>query len=192
MDRKELLKLVNLSHFIAFDFETTGLDPVSDRIIEIAAIRFEDGEITDRFVTLVNPDQPISSMITRITGISNEMVRNKPQEGQIIDELLSFLGEDPLVAHNIRFDQSFLKSLCERFDKDEVSNPLYDTLQLGRSLLFDQAVFNLSSLSEFFGLSAKGAHRAEKDTENCGLIFLHLVEELGGYPLELLTHMIVG
>ena len=58
MDRKELLKLVNLSHFIAFDFETTGLDPVSDRIIEIAAIRFVDGEITDRFVTLVNPDKP--------------------------------------------------------------------------------------------------------------------------------------
>ncbi|MEE2765380.1 MAG: exonuclease domain-containing protein, partial [Candidatus Neomarinimicrobiota bacterium] len=190
MDRKELLKLVNLSHFIAFDFETTGLDPVSDRIIEIAALRFVDGEITNRFVTLVNPDQPIPPMITRITGISNEMVRKKPQEGEIIDELLSFLGEDPLVAHNIRFDQSFLKSLCERFDKDEVSNPLYDTLQLGRSLLFDQAVFNLSSLSEFFGLSAKGAHRAEKDTENCGLIFLYLVEELAGYPLELLTKIL--
>ncbi|MEC8915932.1 MAG: 3'-5' exonuclease, partial [Candidatus Neomarinimicrobiota bacterium] len=166
MNRKEILKTINLSRFTAFDFETTGLDPMADRIIEIAAIRFEDGEITDRFVTLVNPGQPISPMITRITGISDEMVREKPREEEIIDELLAFLGDDPLVAHNIHFDQDFLKSLCERCNKDEVTNPLYDTLQLGRSLLFDQAVFNLGSLSEFFGLSAQGAHRAEKDTEN--------------------------
>jgi len=190
MNRKEILKTVNLSRFTAFDFETTGLDSMADRIIEIAAIRFEDGEITDRFVTLVNPGQPISPMITRITGISDEMVRDKPQEEEIIDELLAFLGEDPLVAHNIRFDQSFLRSLCERCNRDEVTNPLYDTLQLGRSLLFDQAVFNLGSLSEFFGLSAQGAHRAEKDTENCGLIFLHLLEELAGYPLKMISKVL--
>ena len=85
MDRKELLKTLNLSRFVAFDFETTGLDTNHDKIIEIAALRFEDGIITDRFVELVNPERPISRMITDITGISNKMVRNAPIEESIID-----------------------------------------------------------------------------------------------------------
>ena len=70
---------------------------------------------------------------------------------------------------------------------DKIINKLYDTLQLGRTLLFDQAVFNLTALSEFFGLSSDGAHRAEKDTENCGVIFLHLLNELAAYPLTFFT-----
>tara|TARA_B100000686_G_C16806876_1_gene991942 strand:- start:12171 stop:14981 length:2811 start_codon:yes stop_codon:yes gene_type:complete len=190
MNQKELLKIVNLSCFTALDFETTGLDPISDRIIEIAAIRFEHGKISERFVTLVNPNQNIPVMITQITGISNEMVQGKPKENEIIDGLLSFLGDDPLVAHNVRFDQKFLESLCKRYGKDKLKSPLYDSLQLGRSLLFDQAVFNLSSLSEFYGLSTTGSHRAEKDTENCGFIFLYLLEELAGYPLEIISKVL--
>jgi DNA polymerase III epsilon subunit-like protein len=70
LDRKSLLKTLNLSRFTAFDFEPTGLEPYNDRIIEIAAIRFEDGEIKDRYVELINPERPISRMITEITGIS--------------------------------------------------------------------------------------------------------------------------
>jgi len=190
INQKKILEIVNLSRFTAFDFETTGLDPDEDRIIEVAAIRFQDGEIIDSFVTLVNPGKPISPMISRITGISNEMVRDKPHEDEIIDELLSFIGSDPLVAHNIQFDHNFLDSLCERYGKNKITNKLYDTLQLGRTLLFDQAVFNLSALSEFFGLSADGAHRAQKDTENCGMIFLHLLNELAAYPLTFFTKVL--
>ena len=81
MERKELLELLNLSTFIAFDFETTGLDPNNDKIIEIAAIRFNNGEITDRFVSLVNPEFDIPHLITEITGISNSMVFQCTKEG---------------------------------------------------------------------------------------------------------------
>ncbi|SVB40297.1 uncharacterized protein METZ01_LOCUS193151, partial [marine metagenome] len=190
MNRSEILNSLNLSRFTAFDFETTGLDPLFDRIIEIAAIRFEDGIITDRYITLVNPENPIPAMITDITGISNEMVRTKPTEESVIDDFLDFLGDDPLVAHNIGFDDQFLTQLCLRYGREKGNHRKYDTLQLGRSLLFDLPVFNLGALSEYYGLSAKGAHRAEKDTENTGIIFIDLLEELSRYPLEMISKVI--
>ena len=190
MDRKELLKIFNLSRFTAFDFETTGLDPNNDRIIEIAAIRFEDGIITDRYVELINPERPISTMITEITGISNAMVQRAPTEESIIDDFLHFLGDDPLVAHNIHFDEKFLNQMCTRLGRSEGDHRKYDTLQLSRSMFFEQPVFNLGALSEYFGLSAKGAHRAEKDAENTGLIFLEMLDELATYPLEIISKVI--
>ena len=187
MERKELLELLNLSTFIAFDFETTGLDPNNDKIIEIAAIRFKHGEITDRFVSLVNPEFDIPHLITEITGISNSMVFKAPKEAEIVDSFLTFLGDSPLVAHNIHFDEQFLSNLCLRHNKEESNVRKYDTLQLSRSLLFEQPVFNLSALSDFYGLSSENAHRAENDTENTGLIFLELLDELCSYPLEFLS-----
>ena len=187
MERKELLQRLDLSCFIAFDFETTGLDHHNDRIIEVAAIKFVDGEITDRYIELVNPEMNIPAIITEITGISDSMVRSSPSEELIIDDLLSFIGDHPLVAHNIHFDQNFLSQLCKRLGRDMVNNAQYDTLQLARSVFFDQPVFNLSALSEYFGLSSKGAHRAEKDTENTGLIFLELITEVSKYPLKVIS-----
>ena len=189
MERKELLKRLDLSSFIAFDFETTGLDHQNDKIIEVAAIKFIDGEIADRYVELVNPGISIPAVITEITGISDKMVRSSPSEELIIDDLLSFIGEDPLVAHNIHFDEKFLYQLCNRLGRDVLKNAQYDTLQLARSVLYDQPVFNLSALSEYFGLSSKGAHRAEKDTENTGLMFLELVDEVSKYPLETISRV---
>ncbi len=189
MDRKELLQRLDLSCFIAFDFETTGLDHQNDRIIEVAAIKFIDGEITERYVELVNPERDIPLVITEITGISDAMVRSSPSEEIIIDDLLSFIGDHPLVAHNIHFDLRFLSQLCKRLGRPEVVNAHYDTLQLARSVLFEQPVFNLSALSEHYGLSSKGAHRAEKDTENTGLIFLQLVDEVSKYPLEVISRV---
>jgi len=187
---KQYLETLNLSRFVVFDFETTGLDPINDRAIEVAAIRYENGEATERFVHLINPERHISAMITDITGISNDMVRKAPTEELIIDDFLYFLGDDPLVAHNIQFDEAFLSQMCNRLGRDVGERKMYDTLQLARSLFFDQPVFNLGSLSEYFGLSAKGAHRAEKDTENTGLIFLELIKEAGRYPLELVSKII--
>ena len=90
MDRAELLDRLNLSTFVAIDLETTGLDPVNDRIIEIAAIRFVDGRPKDRYVTLVNPDKHIPALVTEITGITNDIVRTAPKEEKIINDLLEF------------------------------------------------------------------------------------------------------
>ncbi len=190
MDLKTILKKLNLSSFISFDFETTGLDSSADRIIEIAAVRFVDGEPVDRFVTLLNPGFPISETITDITGITNKMVANMPEEDEIVDEFLDFLGDDPLIAHNIAFDIAFLNQLCDRFEKPKLQSSLYDSLQLARTFLYDQPAFNLGSISEYYGLSSEGAHRAEADADNTGKIFIHLVEEAAGYPLSVMTKIL--
>mgnify|MGYP003319518368 CR=1 FL=1 len=190
MELPQLLRCLGLSNYIAFDFETTGLSPEDDRIIEIAAIKFTDGNPVDRFVTLINPERKIDPFITDITGISDDMIRDKPIESIIIDEFLEFLTDLPIVAHNISFDKSFLDALCERYDKPKNNNPLFDTLQLSRTFLFFHPVHDLGSISEYFGLSSAGSHRAEKDTENCGIIFKRLIEEAASYPLETIAKLL--
>jgi predicted DnaQ family exonuclease/DinG family helicase len=190
MNKKEILSVLNLSTYVAFDFETTGLNPKQDRIIEFAAIRFVHGKPKKRYSTLINPGVHVSPFITGITGISNQMVSTAPNEEDIIDDLFSIIGKYPLVAHNIRFDWNYLLELCKRYNKDIPENPLYDTLQLARAMLFDHPVFNLGALSEFYGLDSSGSHRAEKDTENCGNIFIYLLDELSEYTLEEISRVI--
>lgn len=186
MDKSELLKELNLSKYVAFDFETSGLSSKEDRIIEVAAILFENGEVKDSFVTLVNPRRPIPYLITRITGISDEMVIDAPYEKDMVSDLFEFIGDYPLVAHNIYFDIDFLGELAERYDLPKPENDLYDTLQLSRTFLYFQPTHNLSALAEFFNRSSAGAHRAESDTENTGFAFQDLVKEAASYPLDVI------
>ena len=190
MNRSELLSALKLDKFIAFDFETTGLDVTNDRPIEVAAVLFDKGKPTDRFCTLINPRIPISNLIQEITGITNDMVNDAPLEKDVIDDLLRFLGDHPIVAHNTPFDVSFLQSMAERNGKDLPERKYYDTLTLSRAFLFFQPTHNLSAVSEFFNLSAEGAHRAEKDTENCGEVFVELINEVASYNLNLISSII--
>lgn len=190
MDKKTLLKKLNLSDFVAFDFETTGVDSTKDHIIEVAAIRFTDGKPTDKFVKLVNPERVISDLIVNITNITNEMVKDAPTEKEIVKDLFDFLGESPLVAHNTPFDIAFLKELAQNSEINYTEPVLYDTLPLARTFLYDLPAFNLGVVSEYYGLSAEGSHRAEKDTENCGTVFLNLIEETASYSLEVISKIL--
>ena len=190
MDRSELLSSLKLDRFIAFDFETTGLQVETDRAIEVAAIMFKDGKPAEKFVTLINPQIPISDLIAGITGITNEMVAEAPFEKEIIDDLFEFLGDYPIVAHNTPFDLSFLRAMAERHNKDFIERKCYDSLTLSRAFLFFQPTHNLSAVSEYFNLSSEGAHRAEKDTENCGEVFIELVHEVASYNLDLISNII--
>ena len=190
MDRSELFSSLKLDRFIAFDFETTGLQVETDRAIEVAAIMFKDGKPAEKFVTLINPQIPISDLIADITGITNEMVTEAPLEKEIIDDLFEFLGDYPIVAHNTPFDLSFLRAMAERHNKDFIERKCYDTLTLSRAFLFFQPMHNLSAVSEYFNLSSEGAHRAEKDTENCGEVFIELVHEVASYNLDLISNII--
>ena len=190
MDIKSLLKKINLSDFISLDFETTGVDSVNDRIIEVAAIRFTNGKASDKFVKLVNPGRPIPDFITNITNISNEMVKDAALEEDIVDGLLKFIGDSPIVAHNTPFDIAFLKELVKRHNRKFTEPDLYDSLPLARTFLYHLPAFNLGVVSEYYGLSAEGSHRAEKDTENCGIVFLNLIEEAASYPLSVISKIL--
>jgi len=192
MDLPELLRLLDLKTFVAIDFETTGLDFSRDKIIECAAVRFEDGVNVDSYSTLVNPGILIPSNITNLTNITNKMVRDAPNEEQVVKELVSFIGNYPLVAHNIEFDYTFLENLKSTYlyESQTVENTCYDTLLLAQTFLFFLSNHRLKTVAEYFGLSGEGAHRAEADTVNVGKIFVQLVAEAASYPLETIQKML--
>ena len=103
MRRAELLKLLDLSSFISFDFENTGLSRYTDRIIEVAAILFQDGKPADSFVTLINPKIQISDKITNITGITNDMVTDAPTEQEIVKDFHKFMCIYTSLCYFMRF-----------------------------------------------------------------------------------------
>lgn len=118
--------LSRLGDFIALDFETTGITPESDTIIEIGAIHYQDGEEVNRFVTLVNPGRPVSGEITQLTGITNEALQDAPTLAEVRDSFAAFLGERPIMAHNAAFELAFLRhAFGAQFER-----PMIDTYEL--------------------------------------------------------------
>ena len=98
--------------YVVFDLETTGLDVENDNIIEIGALKVREGKVTDRFMEFLKPDMPISPMITGITGITNEMVKNARDTKTVIRDFVNFCEDHILVGHNIMFDYKFMKNVC--------------------------------------------------------------------------------
>jgi DNA polymerase III epsilon subunit family exonuclease len=99
-----------MNTMVAIDIETTGLDSQKDAIIEIAAVKFTGRRVEGEWTSLINPGRPIPPLITQLTGINNEMVRNKPPVRAVIQELADFVGNAPVVGHNVRFDLDSCKN----------------------------------------------------------------------------------
>ena len=128
---------------VAIDIETTGLDPFKDAILEIAAVRFTGHRVEDEWSTLINPGKPIPPFITQLTGITNEMVRNAPRLQDVIQEFADFVGDDPVVGHNVRFDLSFLQR-----HKILKNNDVIDTYELAAIALPTNSRYNLGTLGQ--------------------------------------------
>ena len=176
---KEKLKALKLSQFVVFDVETTGTDPQNDKMIEIAAIKYKDGEIFSQFSHLIDPGRKISEEISIITGIKNEDIKGKPDIDEILPEFIEFVSDLPLVGHNIDFDLGFLKAAIEDHDRILLlgSSRFYDTLLLSQ-IFFPVEVSNhrLSTLTEYFGFSSENMHRAYNDSAATGYLFLQIIE----------------
>lgn len=149
-------------HYIVLDFETTGLSPVDDRILEIGAVRVDFGQITERFETFVNPHRRIPCRITELTGITEEMLQGAPDMEEVFPELLNLLGDLPLVGHNIQFDFSFLKMNAVRFALPFEKNAL-DTLKIAKKALPDLESRSLEALCSYYHIARNRAHRALDD-----------------------------
>lgn len=149
--------------FVIVDLETTGLSPYKHSITEIAAVRFNWTTVIDSFQTLVNPERHIPTFITRLTGISNEMVENAPIIKDILPEFISFLGEDIFVAHNISFDLWFLNHARYHHFESYFPNSTLCTRKLARQLVPEVPKRNLGFLCEYFGITNTRAHRALSD-----------------------------
>ena len=170
---------------IALDIETTGLDPNLDAVTEIAALRFKGARVEDTFQTLVNPNRPIPSNITQLTHITNEMVRNAPQIGEVIGKVAQFVGNDIIVGHNISFDLNFLrlKGILQK-------NLSYDTYDLASILLPDAPRYNLGVLAQRMGIIVRDEHRALADCYTTYQVFNRLIERAESLPAELLADIV--
>jgi DNA polymerase-3 subunit alpha (Gram-positive type) len=159
--------------FVCLDFETTGLSGTKDQVTEIGAVKVQDGQVVQRFSTLVNPERPIPPRVVALTGISNDMVEDHPRIYEILPLFLGFLGDLPLVCHNSKFDCKFLERDLKRMER-EIENPVDDTLQLARLKVKNLPSYKLSFLTEHFEIPLRDAHRAWCDAEATALLYLKL------------------
>lgn len=165
--------------FIVFDLETTGLNPASEEITEIAAVRVVEGEIRDSFQTYVNPHKPIPAGITELTGISDETVADAPDLDKAVPEFLAWAGEGqyPLVAHNAGFDMGFLRTACQRLDIEREFTSI-DTLEMSRLMLPHMHKFKLNILAKELQVGPFEHHRASEDAAVLGRIYVKLLKRL--------------
>jgi len=165
-----------LNSYVAFDLETTGLNPKSDRIIEIGAVKIVDGKPAEIFETLVNPGMRISGRITEITGIDNEMAAKGKKTEEAVKEFIDFCGDHVLLGHNLMFDYSFMKRSAVNsgmsFEKTGI-----DTLKIARKTLPDLESRTLGYLSSYFRLSHENKHRAYSDALATALLYQRLAED---------------
>lgn len=163
--------------FVVFDIETTGFSPVSNRIIEIGAVKVINGEITDRFSTFVNPQVPIPFRIEKLTNINDSMVMDAPLIETVLPEFLDFCGDAILVAHNASFDMSFIKENVQRQHLNREFTYV-DTLGIARVLLPNQAKHTLDAVCKTLGISLENHHRAVDDAEATAQMFVKMIPML--------------
>ena len=165
--------------FIVFDLETTGLNPASEEMTEIAAVRVVEGEIRDSFQTYVNPHKPIPAEITELTGISDETVADAPDLDKAVPEFLKWAGEGqyPLVAHNAGFDMGFLRTACQRLGIEREFTSI-DTLEMSRLMLPHMHKFKLNILAKELQVGPFEHHRASEDAAVLGRIYVKLLKRL--------------
>ncbi len=175
-----------MSHtIVALDIETTGLNPEADGITEIGAVRFKGDRIEDEWSHLINPGQRIPAFITRLTGITDAMVRNAPPVHDVLEDLAHFVGDAPIVGHNVRFDLSFL----QRYGILQHNEPL-DTYDMAAVLIPNAGRYQLGALAQTLGIILPATHRALDDARVTHRVYQRLYEEALHMPLELLAEIV--
>jgi DNA polymerase III epsilon subunit family exonuclease len=168
--------LLERATFVVVDLETTGLRPGTSRICEIGAVRVRDFELADEFELLVDPGVPIGRAISALTGLRDSELRGQPHPAIAVRRFLEFAGDAALVAHNARFDLSFLDRETERLTGARLAGPVVDTVGLARRLLEGRTRHaGLASLANFFGTAARPCHRALPDAQATAEILLQLI-----------------
>ena len=171
--------------YVALDLETTGLNPEKDAIIELGAVRFRDGKILDKFSQVVNPGRPIPRAIQQMTGISQAEVDAAPPLSRVASAFRAFVGDAPVVGHNIAFDVSFLRA-NGLFNY----NPQLDTFELALITLPGLSSYKLGRIAEHLGVSLEHAHRAYDDAEASMHIFEAMRQKLLEVPAKTLEQIV--
>ncbi|HET9013953.1 MAG TPA: helicase C-terminal domain-containing protein [Thermomicrobiaceae bacterium] len=170
--------------YVALDVEATGMDPERDEVIEIAAIKFRDDRVLDRWESLVRPRAQIPFNITSLTGIGAKDVRRAPVFAAVMPRLRDFVRNYPIVGQSPEFDLQMLAA-----SGLNLQNPLYDTFKLATILIPDLRAYNLSTIAARLGVSVPHQHRAMADVETTMAVFLGLYDILHGYDPETLSRL---
>ncbi len=170
-------KMTFEDEFVVFDIETTGLSPITCKITEIGAVLVKNDEVLAVFNTFVDPETPIPEEITKLTGISDDMVQGAPKTKEAIQMFLDFIGDRMLVAHNASFDISFIRKAAADHDLT-FTNAYLDTVSMSRFVNPDLKKHKLDAIADYFGLGDFNHHRASDDAEMCARIFYRMVAKL--------------
>ena len=163
--------------FVVFDLETTGFSNKNDKITEIGAVKVKNFEIVDRFNELINPEKDIPYKVQELTGITNDLIKDKPTIEEILPKFMEFVGDSVLVAHNAEFDIGFINQKCKEMNI-EFKNKSVDTLMLARILLPHLKRFKLNNLTKELGIPLHNHHRAVDDAAATAQIFIKFLEML--------------
>lgn len=173
INSKELLS--NLS-FCVIDLETTGGNHDTDKIIEIGMVRITNLSIAEEKNFLIDPEMNIPDFIQKLTSIKQKDVKGKPTIEDVIDEILEFIGNDIIVAHNTSFDVPFLNSVLKRTGKDQVKNKVICTNVMTKHLIPEIMNSNLNYMSQLFNIGHTNAHRASDDAKATAKLLLKYLD----------------
>ena len=183
--------LIN-STYVVFDTETTGFNAGgADQMIEIGAVKIQNGNIIDRFDELIDPKRHIPDKITELTFISDDMVKGCRNEEEVTKSFLEWTGSLPMVAHNAKFDISFISSAMKKYGLGEFTNTVIDTLELSRTLDQGYARHSLSALVKRYDVpwDEESHHRADYDAEGTALVFAKMLKKLEMQKFEKISDL---
>ncbi len=178
--------------FAALDFETTGLSPERDRIVEIGAVRMRGGLLIDTFSVLVNPGMPIPEGASEVHGIRDADVADQPREPDLIPKLMDYLGDAVIIAHNAEFDLGFLRASIRRCSLTDPGCITLDTIQIARRAFPRRWSYSLQNLAFELGLEVGSAHRALDDAQLCMSLFVASLLELSDRPARTLRRLLAA
>lgn len=163
--------------YVVFDVETTGLSAVYNTVIQLAAVKIQNEEIIDRFMSFANPHHRLSATTINLTGITDEMVQAGPEDVEVFEQFRSWAGNAILVAHNATFDMGFLNVGYKKMGLEKAKNPVIDTLELARFLYPEMKNHRLNTLTKKFDIDLTQHHRADFDAEATGYLLLKLLTD---------------
>jgi DNA polymerase-3 subunit epsilon len=176
-----------LGEFVAVDVETTGLQAIKHRVIEVAAIRYDKGTVVDRYETLVQPERRLSKFIRGFTGISDEMLAGAPRFAEIAEAVETMIGSSPILGHNVGFDVGFLNAELSRAGRPTLINDRIDVMGLAMRLMPELRKPSLERLVQAAGLTPRKGHRAGADAEmaaECAFVLAEKARAAGYATVE--------
>lgn len=166
------------AEYVVFDTETTGLSAVYDSIIEVGAVKMKNGQVIDRFDKFINPGHSLSELIINLTSITDDMLKDAPDEATIMKEFMEFAGDAILVGHNVTFDMGFFNATLRRSNMPAISVPVIDTLELSRTIHSEYRNHKLDTLAKKYDINLEHHHRADSDAETTGYVLYKMLDEL--------------